>query len=808
MAARLRVIALAALLPCCALSLDFDGLAFTAQDDVATDAGDTGTDVDGDVDDAGAGDVGNDATDVGTGDTDGGGPGDAGDDGGDVSDDVDAGADVPDGCVPGPETCDGVDNDCDGLVDDDDPDVARGPADCGACGVVCGVVPGGSTTCVDDICVIDACGSGRADLNGRADDGCEFERTVGAVGLGGVDWIGGFVDGDTTWALSERAPVSVDASTPSAPGLSALRPHDTPLIAGAAEGGRVVGAATGGGLVLFDADGTIASGATAQPVTALGMHAGAAIVALDGGAVQRFDVTTGRFVLAGNSRPVGSSTVDHLAMAGGGRDDGVIIVGGSLYRFRVRAGEPDPIEVIDDVVAAPGAQVLDVARVWTGGDVPLIDTWWILTFDGTTRSLVAVEMLPGGDLSVRGARPATGARSLSFSQDTGDVVVVGDAGQVWVSDASNPIAPGPLLEVATVEDAEPALNVAADGVAVIGRRGGVAVIDLLNPGAGVVGETAPYLAYTDVALSADGDLLAARGADGVSAAPPGAVRGSWSTDLSFDVIAIAADGELGAALGAGGDLALLRRLAPGRWSAVSQTTLEAASGAAFTDVAVRGTRVWVAAGRAGAIGIDAVFSDDRWSLSETTVTALLPDAVGGLQTSSFAEVHAFDDVLFVRGSDRLWGVDLRGETLEPRVLVFRSMSGDIISTRVTGFAPDTDGARVHIMDPSFGLVGFSWQPDEAEPFAIATPFYLDAIGERPWIPGDDVAGADGWIARASGDAGVALWWAGERQYAEGRLDDETSPWIATGCAARSLDVRDGVLAVLTDCGIERVQFVP
>ncbi len=77
----------------------------------------------------------------------------------------------------GDERCSGQDDDCDGLVDEGF-DTMVDPEHCGACGRDCaapyGVALDGATfACEAGVCRVEACGPGREDVDGRADNGCE-----------------------------------------------------------------------------------------------------------------------------------------------------------------------------------------------------------------------------------------------------------------------------------------------------------------------------------------------------------------------------------------------------------------------------------------------------------------------------------------------------------------------------------------------------------------------------------------------------------------------------------------------------------
>jgi hypothetical protein len=82
-------------------------------------------------------------------------------------------------CTPtagGQEICDLRDNDCDGTADEDL--VKTEPSSCGPLCTVC-AVPNAEPACVQGACAVGACLPGWHDLNGAADDGCEYACTPG-----------------------------------------------------------------------------------------------------------------------------------------------------------------------------------------------------------------------------------------------------------------------------------------------------------------------------------------------------------------------------------------------------------------------------------------------------------------------------------------------------------------------------------------------------------------------------------------------------------------------------------------------------
>ena len=82
----------------------------------------------------------------------------------------------------GLEQCDDVDNDCDGAVDETF-DLQRDATHCGACGQSCNPIANGLAQCVESACVIDLCEAGWIDLDGRADNGCEYGCTPSSTAL-------------------------------------------------------------------------------------------------------------------------------------------------------------------------------------------------------------------------------------------------------------------------------------------------------------------------------------------------------------------------------------------------------------------------------------------------------------------------------------------------------------------------------------------------------------------------------------------------------------------------------------------------
>lgn len=89
-----------------------------------------------------------------------------------------------------PEVCDGFDNDCD-FTNDDGVDFCSNP-NCGTCGNVCSLKNAVSscTACngTGSLCGISSCVNGHYNLNGKDDDGCEYDCSeTGAEVCDGLD---------------------------------------------------------------------------------------------------------------------------------------------------------------------------------------------------------------------------------------------------------------------------------------------------------------------------------------------------------------------------------------------------------------------------------------------------------------------------------------------------------------------------------------------------------------------------------------------------------------------------------------------
>ncbi|MEZ4472463.1 MAG: putative metal-binding motif-containing protein [bacterium] len=95
----------------------------------------------------------------------------------------------------GVEACDQVDNDCDGRADEDF-DQQRDPNHCGGCNRPCALqhaVP----ACAEGVCAIEMCEQGWTNLNGRVEDGCEFECAPSNGGVEICDGLDNDCDGRT-----------------------------------------------------------------------------------------------------------------------------------------------------------------------------------------------------------------------------------------------------------------------------------------------------------------------------------------------------------------------------------------------------------------------------------------------------------------------------------------------------------------------------------------------------------------------------------------------------------------------------------
>ncbi len=102
-----------------------------------------------------------------------------------------------------PETCDVVDDDCDGRVDEGF-DLNTDLAHCGACDRRCGP-EGALPVCLDGQCRIERCLGGRYDLDGGAQNGCEYACVPSANPLEVCDGRDNDCDGDVDedWPIGE-----------------------------------------------------------------------------------------------------------------------------------------------------------------------------------------------------------------------------------------------------------------------------------------------------------------------------------------------------------------------------------------------------------------------------------------------------------------------------------------------------------------------------------------------------------------------------------------------------------------------------
>ncbi|AKF03105.1 Tryptophan synthase alpha chain [Sandaracinus amylolyticus] len=90
------------------------------------------------------------------------------------------------GTGPSLEICDTQDDDCDGIIDEGF-NLSSDVNNCGACGNVC-TIPGAIARCTMSNCAIQACQTGRYDIDGLPGNGCEYACDVaGAEACNGRD---------------------------------------------------------------------------------------------------------------------------------------------------------------------------------------------------------------------------------------------------------------------------------------------------------------------------------------------------------------------------------------------------------------------------------------------------------------------------------------------------------------------------------------------------------------------------------------------------------------------------------------------
>ncbi|MGK0359435.1 MAG: hypothetical protein ACI9U2_001737 [Bradymonadia bacterium] len=102
------------------------------------------------------------------------------------------------------ETCDGLDNDCDGNIDETF-DLQTDAENCGVCGNGCDLADA-IGRCGNGQCAVAECDGGFVDLDGLAENGCEYACQLTNGGLEACDNI----DNDCDGLLDEDAPVDAD----------------------------------------------------------------------------------------------------------------------------------------------------------------------------------------------------------------------------------------------------------------------------------------------------------------------------------------------------------------------------------------------------------------------------------------------------------------------------------------------------------------------------------------------------------------------------------------------------------------------
>ncbi|MFO0570739.1 MAG: hypothetical protein U0263_34200 [Polyangiaceae bacterium] len=76
--------------------------------------------------------------------------------------------------APAQSACQGASADCNGLAGDGcETDLMSDVRNCGRCALSCQTAQVAEALCVEGVCKILSCASGRGDCNARGDDGCE-----------------------------------------------------------------------------------------------------------------------------------------------------------------------------------------------------------------------------------------------------------------------------------------------------------------------------------------------------------------------------------------------------------------------------------------------------------------------------------------------------------------------------------------------------------------------------------------------------------------------------------------------------------
>jgi hypothetical protein len=125
------------------------------------------------------------------------------------------------GCPPdGDEICDERDNDCDGRTDEGF-DLTSEIAHCGTCDTQC-QFPNGAASCVDRVCVMEACNAGYVDVDMDPSNGCEYACTAS----GGAEVCNG-VDDDCDRMIDDGFDTTTDPSNCGACGRTCSFPNAT-----------------------------------------------------------------------------------------------------------------------------------------------------------------------------------------------------------------------------------------------------------------------------------------------------------------------------------------------------------------------------------------------------------------------------------------------------------------------------------------------------------------------------------------------------------------------------------------------------